>query len=72
MDSQLEIKTDSINEQEIASPCVRNCCLDGTEVCLGCFRTLTEILKWNNASLPEKEDILTQCRLRKNAKGPRW
>ncbi|WP_156302871.1 DUF1289 domain-containing protein, partial [Methylogaea oryzae] len=24
-------------------PCVRNCCLDSTDICLGCFRALAEI-----------------------------
>jgi uncharacterized protein len=27
-----------------ASPCIRNCCLDAAEVCLGCGRHLQEII----------------------------
>lgn len=30
----------------IESPCIRVCCLDPDDVCLGCFRTLTEITQW--------------------------
>jgi len=57
---------------EIPSPCIRNCCLDNTEVCLGCYRSLAEILKWNTATDPEKKEIILQCRNRKESRGPRW
>lgn len=30
----------------IESPCVRNCCLDENDICLGCFRSLIEIMQW--------------------------
>ncbi|MCL1089515.1 DUF1289 domain-containing protein [Shewanella profunda] len=29
-----------------ANPCVRNCCLNEQDICLGCFRHLNEILAW--------------------------
>jgi predicted Fe-S protein YdhL (DUF1289 family) len=28
------------------SPCVRNCCLDDDDICLGCFRSVEEIKEW--------------------------
>ena len=28
------------------SPCIRNCCLNEEDVCLGCFRVLAEITQW--------------------------
>ncbi len=31
---------------ETKSPCVRNCCLDSDDICLGCFRSMTEITQW--------------------------
>lgn len=40
------------------SPCVRNCCLDENDVCLGCGRLLEEILRWRSASVTEQEEIL--------------
>jgi len=40
------------------SPCVRNCCLDDDDVCLGCGRHLQEILRWRDASESEREAIL--------------
>jgi len=48
----------------IPSPCVRNCCLDGQDVCMGCFRTLAEITGWNAASEDGKREILARCRER--------
>lgn len=32
-----------------ASPCVRNCCLDEADICLGCGRHLEEIIQWSSA-----------------------
>jgi predicted Fe-S protein YdhL (DUF1289 family) len=43
---------------------VRNCCLDEAEVCMGCGRSLQEILRWSAASLEEKEAILAEAKLR--------
>lgn len=48
----------SHSESSIASPCVRNCCLDTNDVCLGCFRTYDEILEWSGASDERKRNIL--------------
>ena len=31
------------------NPCVRNCCLDDKKVCMGCGRSLPEILEWHHA-----------------------
>ena len=47
-----------------ASPCVRNCCLDEAEVCMGCGRALQEILRWHGASPEEREAILSAAKLR--------
>ncbi|TXH94493.1 MAG: DUF1289 domain-containing protein [Pseudomonas sp.] len=33
----------------VESPCRRKCCLDDADVCLGCGRTLSEILEWGRA-----------------------
>jgi len=52
----------------IPSPCVRNCCLDENDICLGCNRSLTEICSWSKATAGEKQDILARCRLRAAAR----
>ncbi len=42
----------------IASPCVRNCCLDKQDVCIGCGRKVKEIIRWADASDKEKQQVL--------------
>ena len=49
----------------VPSPCVRNCCLDEADICLGCFRTITEITGWQAATESEKKEILVRCRIRR-------
>ncbi|MAD44854.1 MAG: DUF1289 domain-containing protein [Oceanospirillaceae bacterium] len=51
-----------------SSPCVRNCCLDHDDVCLGCFRTLEEIRGWLASDNTEKENILYRCAIRRQAR----
>lgn len=49
----------------ISSPCVKNCCLNEQDICLGCYRTLDEILSWYKAKPDEKIQILKNCEQRK-------
>jgi len=49
------------SQPTLQAPCVRNCCLDGSEICLGCGRSLQEILQWGNASNEQREAILTRA-----------
>lgn len=43
------------------SPCIRNCCLDEEDICLGCFRHINEIVAWRSYSREEKKRIITVC-----------
>lgn len=52
----------------LASPCVRNCCLDDANVCLGCGRSLQEIVAWGTASDADKAAILARSRERLRAR----
>lgn len=45
----------------INSPCVRNCCLNEEDICLGCFRHINEIIGWQSFTEQEKIDILAMC-----------
>lgn len=54
----------------VSSPCVRNCCLDDDDVCVGCFRTVEEIVEWGEASEQRRGDILKIAEKRKQQKGP--
>ncbi|PKG81602.1 DUF1289 domain-containing protein [Colwellia sp. 75C3] len=47
------------------SPCVRNCCLDGDDLCLGCFRHIDEIVAWRSYSTEEKLKIASLCQQRR-------
>lgn len=48
----------------IPSPCIRVCTLDDTDTCIGCFRTMDEILAWGGASDPVRKEILANCKTR--------
>ncbi|HUL81495.1 MAG TPA: DUF1289 domain-containing protein [Gammaproteobacteria bacterium] len=53
-----------IPQNEIASPCVRTCCLDDDDVCIGCGRALAEIVAWGTADDRERRAILERARAR--------
>ncbi|MBN0987267.1 DUF1289 domain-containing protein [Amphritea pacifica] len=53
------------NAHRLASPCIRNCCLDSDDICMGCYRTLNEILIWHSATEDEKRKILALCATRR-------
>ncbi|MCQ8878050.1 DUF1289 domain-containing protein [Pseudoalteromonas shioyasakiensis] len=53
------------NELYPKNPCIRCCCLDSRDICIGCFRSLEEILEWHSASISRKEQILATCQGRK-------
>lgn len=48
-----------------ASPCVSNCCLNKEDICLGCFRSLSEITGWSQASASGKQTIIDNTILRR-------
>ena len=50
---------------DVDSPCIRNCCLDNDDVCVGCFRSIDEITRWSQSSSQEKTKILLEARKRK-------
>nr|WP_297348390.1 DUF1289 domain-containing protein [uncultured Glaciecola sp.] len=56
------------NENEIKSPCIRNCCLGSEDVCLGCFRSIDEILMWGGASSEDRSLIIEQTVKRRSEK----
>ncbi|WP_426416640.1 DUF1289 domain-containing protein [Aestuariirhabdus sp. LZHN29] len=49
----------------VPSPCVRNCCLDQNDICLGCSRSIDEITQWSLASDSEKRRILERAAQRR-------
>lgn len=49
----------------IESPCVRNCCLDDEDICLGCGRHIAEIMGWLEAGKTDQELILLKATQRR-------
>jgi predicted Fe-S protein YdhL (DUF1289 family) len=52
------------SDDPLASPCVRSCCLDDDDVCMGCGRSLEEIVAWSTATDAEKAATLARSRAR--------
>ncbi len=52
------------NEDIVDSPCGRNCCLDTKDICLGCFRSLQEILDWHEAGTDDRRKIIVNAKQR--------
>lgn len=50
---------------DIHKPCIRRCSLNEEEICLGCFRTFDDMLRWNKASIEEKQEMLNLAEQRK-------
>jgi|HubBroStandDraft_5_1064220.scaffolds.fasta_scaffold1838805_2 predicted Fe-S protein YdhL (DUF1289 family) len=53
----------------VPSPCVRNCCLDDDSICLGCFRSMEEIMEWGRVAVGDdrRRVILENARRRREA-----
>jgi predicted Fe-S protein YdhL (DUF1289 family) len=55
------------HESTAQSPCVRECCLDDDDTCLGCFRSLEEIKEWSVTHHERRLVILANARRRREA-----
>ncbi|MGZ8153777.1 MAG: DUF1289 domain-containing protein [Burkholderiales bacterium] len=51
--------------ERVPTPCVRICCLDPDDVCVGCYRSLSEICAWAEANDSERLAILARCERRR-------
>ncbi|WP_083960600.1 DUF1289 domain-containing protein [Methylomonas lenta] len=51
-------------KDSIPSPCVRNCCLDEQDICLGCFRSIEEICAWSKANSQLRQQFLLNAEQR--------
>lgn len=47
------------------SPCIRKCCLNEHDICLGCFRSLDEILHWTKVDNTTRQQFLENAHQRK-------
>lgn len=65
------VSRDAEHGLPVASPCIRVCSLDAQGVCLGCFRTLTEISAWSHADETQRRLIVVRARARQSARASR-
>lgn len=45
-------------DNPIESPCIRICLLDEKELCIGCRRSISEIMNWSQLSNDERTQIV--------------
>lgn len=57
---------------EPRSPCIRHCCLDDADVCLGCGRHIDEITGWHVADVAAKRAILARAAARRAQRAARF
>ncbi len=57
-----------ISEDFINSPCIRDCCLNSEDICLGCWRHIDEIIAWQSYNQEEKRQVIHACQTRKKSK----
>ena len=50
----------------LKSPCVRNCCLNKEDTCVGCFRHIDEIVGWSRFTEEERKGVLAHSEARKS------
>lgn len=43
---------------KVGSPCVSICALDGNDLCVGCYRTGDEIMRWSQMSNEQRREVL--------------
>ncbi|GHD26825.1 DUF1289 domain-containing protein [Parahalioglobus pacificus] len=58
-----------MSDPAIASPCVSVCALDENDICMGCYRSATEITDWFMASDEDKRAIMRRVAERREADG---
>jgi len=61
----------SAKSRTVTSPCVQVCIVDGPSgLCLGCFRSLSEIGSWSQMSENEREVIMNGLEARRGRIAP--
>jgi len=50
------------NSTKVITPCVGQCDLDENNICIGCYRSSSEITGWLDKSEDEKLSIVIRCK----------
>ena len=56
-----------MSDDEPRSPCISVCVLDDDDICMGCYRSSSEITDWFMATDEQKREVLRQARERMQA-----
>ncbi len=64
----MTVKRNNKLNNRLESPCIRNCCLNEDDICLGCFRHVDEIIEWGSASHFRRASILEKAKRRRDKK----
>lgn len=59
-------------DSTIVSPCVRKCCLNEADVCMGCGRLLTEITGWMDFTAEQKRVVIAAASERVSLLHKQW
>ncbi len=51
-----------VNCKNVITPCIGQCDLDESDICMGCYRSASEISGWLNKSEDEKIEIVIRCK----------
>lgn len=50
------------NSTNVITPCIGQCDLDENNICIGCYRSSSEITGWLDKSEDEKINIVIRCK----------
>jgi len=56
-----------MSDDEPRSPCISVCVLDDDDICMGCYRSASEITDWFMATDEQKREVLRRARERMQA-----
>ncbi|WP_145419857.1 DUF1289 domain-containing protein [Planctomycetes bacterium K23_9] len=59
-----------LDDDDVASPCIKHCVVDLSGICVGCHRSLDEIATWGTSSARTRRDVLERCNQRQQASRP--
>jgi predicted Fe-S protein YdhL (DUF1289 family) len=60
----------STGEAPVKSPCVAVCALNEDDICIGCYRTTSEIARWTRMSNTERRQVNALARERSQKNNP--
>lgn len=60
----------SNSETPVKSPCISICSLNEQDVCIGCFRSVSEIIGWRGMSEDERREVIHRAAERSRIGNP--